>query len=79
MSFHEKSAWVMALALMFGGAYYVKSVESASDALGHLAPPTTPSLLSYALFLTLVAVIGHIIVAATAPDDANFVEHVACR
>lgn len=71
MSFQEKSAWLMSVALFAGGAFYFKVVAAASAALGELAPPIMPTLVIYAVILTVIAVVGHIIIAAFAPDDAN--------
>lgn len=71
MPFQEKSAWVMSVALLAGGAFYIKSVAAASAALGNLAPPNMPSLLTYTIILIVLAVIGHIVIAALAPEDAN--------
>ena len=71
MPFQEKSAWVMSIALLVGGAVYFKAVAAASETLGYLAPPNLPSLLTYTVILIVIAVVGHIVIAATAPEDAN--------
>lgn len=71
MPFQEKSAWVMSIALFAGAAFYFKAVVEASAALGYLAPPNVPTLVSYAVILIVIAVVGHIVITVLAPDDAN--------
>ena len=71
MPFQEKSAWVMSIALLAGGTFYIKSVAAATAALGSLAPPNMPSLLTYTVILIVIAIVGHIVIAAFAPEDAN--------
>jgi uncharacterized membrane protein len=71
MSFQEKSAWLMSVALFAGGIFYFRAVADASAALGELAPPNLPTLVTYAVILIVIAVVGHIVIAALAPDDAN--------
>ena len=71
MSFQEKSAWLMSVALFAGGVFYFRAVADASAALGELAPPNLPTLVTYAVILIVIAVVGHIVIAALAPDDAN--------
>lgn len=71
MPFHEKSAWIMSLALLVCGAFYYQTVASMSAALGHLAPPILPTLVAYTIALIVIAVIGHILIAILSPDDAN--------
>lgn len=71
MSFHEKSAWVLSIALLVGGVFYVKAVAALSAELGYLAPPNLPLLLVFTFTLIAIAVVGHIVIAATAPGEAN--------
>lgn len=71
MAFQEKSAWVMAAALILGGIFYFLAVNSLTAELGHLAPPILPIVVVYTIILILVAILGHIIVAMTAPKEAD--------
>ena len=71
MSFHEKSAWVMALALLLGGMFYFAALVSASSGLGRLAAPVLPPLLVLTIGLAVLSIIGHVAIAVMAPRDAN--------
>ena len=71
MSFREKSAWIMSVALLLGGWFYLSVVSQMSAALGHLAPPNVPIVVKYSLLLVALAVIGHIVAAAVSPRDAT--------
>lgn len=70
MAFREKSAWVMALALLAGGSVHFYVVASLSSAAGFLAPPLIPAVVGYTILLVLIAVVGNVILAVTAPRDA---------
>ncbi|UTF58967.1 hypothetical protein [Gilvimarinus sp. DA14] len=70
MSFQEKSAWVMLLALMLTAALYFYSVLTLSTAEG-LAPPLLPTLVVYTVVLVVIAIVGHIAAALMAPKEAN--------
>lgn len=71
MPFHEKSAWIMSVALLLGGVFYFAVVVSLSGELGGLVPPILPLVVLYTVLLVVVAVIGHIVVAICAPREAN--------
>jgi hypothetical protein len=71
MPFHEKSAWIMSLALLVGGLFYFAVVAALSASLGHLAPPVLPLIAVYTAILALVAAIGHAAIAALAARDAH--------
>ncbi|MFT6754407.1 MAG: putative membrane protein [Candidatus Azotimanducaceae bacterium] len=71
MSFKEKSAWVMLIALVLGGLCYCAAVMSMSSANGTLAPPNLPAVAIYSVILIIITVIGHIVIAIMAPKDAN--------
>ncbi|MDF1666746.1 MAG: hypothetical protein P1V97_33660 [Planctomycetota bacterium] len=71
MPFQEKSAWIMSLALLLSGLIYSGAVVSISKELGHFAPPVLPVLVIFTVILTVIAIIGHIFIAAFAPKDAN--------
>ncbi len=71
MAFREKSAWVMALALLLGGSFYAYVVASLSSAAGSLAPPLIPTVVGYTIVLVIIAVIGNVVAAVTAPREAG--------
>jgi len=71
MPFHEKSAWIMSLALLLGGALYFAAVAAMSSAAGELVPPVLPAVIVYTFLLVIVAVAGHIVAAVFAPKEAN--------
>ena len=71
MSFREKSAWVMATALLLAGIFYFRAVLSAWPESGQLASPGIPLILAYTGFLVVLAIVGHIIAVASAPKEAD--------
>lgn len=71
MAFHEKSAWIMSLALLLGGIFYFGAVARISSETGHLVPPMLPLLAVYTQLLIAMAIAGHIVVAVTAPKEAG--------
>ncbi len=71
MSFREKSAWVMIVALLIAGANYVVDVLRASLALGHIAPPSGGLVLAYIIVLAILAVFGETILALISPKEAQ--------
>lgn len=71
MSFKEKSAWLMLLALGVATALYTYSVILISKEIGQLVPPIFPSLIAYTVILVIIAVIGHILLAVLSPKDAS--------
>ena len=71
MTFHEKSAWIMAIALSIGGLFYAVTVLSMSSGLGALAPPLIPTIVVYTVILAVLAIVGHIVAVAFAPEDAD--------
>jgi uncharacterized membrane protein (DUF485 family) len=71
MAFQEKSAWIMALALLAGGVFYFALVASLSSEAGALAPPLLPQIIAYTAVLVGIAILGHIVAAAMKPREAN--------
>ena len=71
MSFHEKSAWVMALALLLGGVFYFGVVVSSSPGLDQLAAPVLPLLVSLTVGLVVLSIVGHVLIAVMAPRDGK--------
>ncbi len=71
MTYNEKSAWVMTLALLVGAAVYFNTVASLSTAGQGVASPSLPTLVVCTVVIVVVAVAGHIVAAVLAPDDAQ--------
>jgi len=71
MPFQEKSAWIMSVALLLGGAFYVSVVSEMSSPQEGLAPPVIPVVAIYTVILVVVAVAGHIVAAVAGPKEAN--------
>jgi len=68
MSFKEKSAWVMLIALSMTGLGYIYIVTKTPLSL---APPILPTIIAYTIALTLLAILGHIVIALWNPKEAN--------
>ena len=71
MSFQEKSAWVMSLALAIGGMFYFTTVSGLSAEINQLAPPIIPAIVVYTLILIIISILGHIAIAVFSPRDAD--------
>ena len=71
MAFHEKSAWILSLALLLGGIFYFGVVARISAEIGRLVPPLLPLVAVYTAILVAVAIVGHIVIALMAPKEAN--------
>ena len=71
MAFHEKSAWLMTVTLLIGAFVYFGTVAMASSSIAGLATPALPLIALYTIVLILIAIIGHAVVAAMAPKEAN--------
>lgn len=71
MSFHEKSAWVMATVLLAGAGFYFRTVASMSAELGAIAPPVLPVVIVYVVAIILLSIFGHILVAVSKPSEAD--------
>ena len=71
MPFHEKSAWIMIASLLLGGLLYFSAVLSGWSDANQLVSPKVPLIVGYTVCLTIIAVVGHIIIAVLAPRDAN--------
>jgi len=71
MPFQEKSAWIMTLALLLGGAFYFMTVISMSSAMGRLASPNIPVVVVYTIILVLISILGHTLIALFSPKEAN--------
>ena len=71
MSFQEKSAWTMSIALLIGGIFYFGVVATMSSAAGELVQPLLPVLVVYTAILIVLAIIGHVVIAIFSPKEAN--------
>ena len=71
MSFQEKSAYVMVIALLLGGGLYFYEVLSQSMGLETWVSPVLPGLIQLTFTLVIISIIGHIIIAAMSPKEAE--------
>ncbi|MEO1079444.1 MAG: hypothetical protein AAFY29_07810 [Pseudomonadota bacterium] len=71
MAFREKSAWIMAAALLLGGVFYFGVVLASWSASGLLLPPLIPLVVLYTVCLIGIALVGHVVIAALKPKEAN--------
>lgn len=71
MSFREKSAWVMLVALALAGAFYGVETIGGSLALGRAAPPRWPLFLPVTALLVIVAAVGKGLAALRDPKGAD--------
>lgn len=71
MSFQEKSAWIMLVGLAVSTVLYTYVVYVMSSAAGQLVPPNIPVLVAFTVVQTLIAVVGHIVIAIISPKEAN--------
>ncbi|MBD1387913.1 hypothetical protein IC617_00585 [Neiella sp. HB171785] len=71
MSFQEKSAWVMLVALSCSVIFYVVSLFNLTINSGALPSPSAPALLGLAIVTVVIAIAGHIIAAVLNPKEAN--------
>jgi hypothetical protein len=71
MSFQEKSAYVMVIALFLGGGLYFYEVLSQSVGLNGMISPVIPGLIKLSFMLVIVSIIGYMIIAAISPKEAE--------
>lgn len=71
MPFREKSAWLMSLALIVAGAACFYTVAAPWWKSGQLLAPNMPLVIGYTVTLVLMSVVGHIVIAALSPQDAD--------
>ena len=71
MSFQEKSAWIMALALTVISIMCGWSVYEASVAAGGLVSPSIGLISSYTLVLVVIVVAGQIVISICSPKQAS--------
>lgn len=70
MSFQEKSAWVMLVALVLTGVFYFYTVFAMSEG-GVLASPVIAVLVIFTVIQVVIAVLGHVVIAIASPQEAN--------
>lgn len=80
MTFNEKSAWIMTIALMVLGLIYGQVVITETLILGETAPPNIWLISSITVVLIVWAIVSHIFVAAFDIDgvDADGDERDVC-
>ncbi len=71
MTFQEKSAWVMILALIISGGFYAASIYGAAIALQDFPPPNGIGMGIAVVIIVAVAIFGHAVAAIGNPADAN--------
>lgn len=71
MSFQEKSAYVMFIALLLGGGLYFYEVVFQSMQLDGWISPVIPGLVQLTFIMVIVAIIGHIIIASLSSKEAE--------
>ena len=71
MPFQEKSAWVMSVSLILGGAYYFGIVKTITAEIGQLAPPILPTVVLYTVILVVISIVGHIAISILTPREAD--------
>ncbi len=71
MTFNEKSAWIMAIALTLLGFIYGQGVVVETSLRGETAPPNIGLISSLTLILIIGAIVGHILVSALDIDGVD--------
>ena len=68
MSFHERSAWLMIVALVITGSLFYAAVFAISGESEFV--PKLPLFIGFTIALTVISTIGHIIIAVNRPKEA---------
>jgi len=71
MTFLEKSAWIMTVALTVSGLLYFNAVIVSSQVLGYIAPPNIGLIAFATIVIVAFAIFGHVFAALGSPTDAN--------
>lgn len=71
MTFKEKSAWIMCLALIVAGVFYAWSVLGIWQVAGAVPPPNVLGLAVGVIIIIAIAIFGHAVAAIGNPMDAN--------
>ncbi len=71
MSFQEKSAWVMLVALIVPSFLYFYLALTMFNSSATIPSPTLPSLIGFTIVTIIISIVGHIVAAIANPKDAN--------
>lgn len=71
MSFQEKSAWVMSIALLISGSFYAWTVVALANVLEVIPPPNAGGIAIGVIIIVAIAIFGHAVAAIGNPADAN--------
>jgi len=71
MSFQEKSAWVMSIALLISGSFYAWTVVALANVLEVIPPPNAGGIAIGVIIIVAIAIFGHAVAALGNPADAN--------
>ena len=71
MTFKEKSAWIMCVALIAAGAFYAWSVFIIWNAAGLVPPPNMLGLAVGVIIIVAIAIFGHAVAALGNPLEAD--------
>jgi len=71
VTFREKTAWIMCVALLLGGVFYGRVIVAGSRTLGEIMPPLIPVIVIYTVILIGIAIFGHIGAALISVKDAT--------
>lgn len=71
MSFQEKSAWVMCIALIVSGAFYAWTVVAIAQVAQVIPPPNGVGIVIGIIIIVAIAIFGHAVAALGNPADAN--------
>ncbi len=71
MTFKEKSAWVMSLALLVSGAFYMLSVISRIENTFIVPPPNGIGIWVGTIIIVAIAIFGHAVAALGNPANAD--------
>lgn len=74
MTFKEKSAWIMCVALIVAGGFYAWSVLILWQVAGMVPPPNVMGLAAGVIIIIAIAIFGHAVAALGNPMDANALE-----
>lgn len=70
MSFKERSAWIMVVALLISGIFYFQNVYEVIMA-AEIVEIRFSLLIVFTLILISAAIVGHTLIAAFNPEEAN--------
>ncbi|MEO0607363.1 MAG: hypothetical protein AAFY82_03970 [Pseudomonadota bacterium] len=71
MTFKEKSAWIMSVALVLAGGFYAWSVVVLWQVAGVVPPPNVLGLAIAVIIIIAFAIFGHAVAALGNPMDAD--------